>query len=88
MVNLPDNGGEQVTSYTASFTITSATGDVTGTGAITVTDKACCLDSGDFIVAGISNYQATIQASGVTAAPRSPAAPPRSRTPAGRPSAR
>jgi large repetitive protein len=53
--------------YTASFTITSATGDVTGTETLTSTisgGDACYQDPTDFSIGGGSDYQATIQPSG------------------------
>jgi hypothetical protein len=55
--------------YTASFTITSPTGDVTGTEALGSTisgGDACYQDPTNFSIDGGSDYQATIQNSGGT----------------------
>ena len=54
--------------YTASFTITSATGNVTGTAKLSDDsfDTPCYYDAGNFSISGNSVYQATIQAAGET----------------------
>ena len=52
--------------YTASFTITSPTGDVTGTETNDGDGVACYQNPTDFSINGSSDYQATIQNSGGT----------------------
>jgi Bacterial Ig-like domain (group 3)/Domain of unknown function DUF11 len=59
-------GDGEVTAYTDSFTITSATGDVTGTETLasSAPGDGCYQDSSNFLVYASADYQATIQASG------------------------
>jgi hypothetical protein len=63
-----DSSTGTLTSYTATFTITSGAGDVTGTETLTPAGSsqsfACLQDSSNWLVLGLPDYQATIHTSG------------------------